>query len=281
MEKEENVYEETTQTGQDEDGNKGGVMDARQKEGPTVLGKFKDVNALARAYEALQSEFTRRSQRLKELEKKVENFDGKPQSEKTESSGVEKLRKNAKSRREQEKAFDAFMAQVVKSSEEKEENSEKPTLQTTNATDITEYASGESGKAEKNTLFSTEQEKLPKEDTMVEGKQNFAEENSVEERKSSTGISISSGEKNGGALPSVAEGEDKKVPSEELYRRVSEDEGVRLRIIGEYLSSINRFGVPLTAQGGGTLATPPIKPTSITGAGEMALRYLKNSKSGK
>ena len=35
------------------------------------LGKFKDVNALLNAYNSLQSEFTKRSQRLKELEGKI------------------------------------------------------------------------------------------------------------------------------------------------------------------------------------------------------------------
>ena len=35
----------------------------------TDLGKFKSVDALLRAYNSLQAEFTRRSQRLKELEK--------------------------------------------------------------------------------------------------------------------------------------------------------------------------------------------------------------------
>ena len=41
---------------------------AEEKQAPAILKKFKDVDALARAYEALQSEFTRRSQRLKQLE---------------------------------------------------------------------------------------------------------------------------------------------------------------------------------------------------------------------
>ena len=36
------------------------------------LGKFKSVDALLRAYGELESEFTRRSQRLKELEEKSE-----------------------------------------------------------------------------------------------------------------------------------------------------------------------------------------------------------------
>ena len=38
------------------------------KEEAISLGKFKDVNALLNAYNSLQSEFTKRSQRLKELE---------------------------------------------------------------------------------------------------------------------------------------------------------------------------------------------------------------------
>ena len=35
------------------------------------LGKFKDVNALLNAYNSLQSEFTKRCQKLKELEEKL------------------------------------------------------------------------------------------------------------------------------------------------------------------------------------------------------------------
>ena len=37
-----------------------------------VLGKFKNVDALARAYSELEAEFTRRSQRLKALEERAE-----------------------------------------------------------------------------------------------------------------------------------------------------------------------------------------------------------------
>lgn len=37
----------------------------------TGLGKFKDVDALLEAYTSLEAEFTRRSQRLKELERAV------------------------------------------------------------------------------------------------------------------------------------------------------------------------------------------------------------------
>lgn len=56
MEREENVY--------------GGVSTAGQvAEEKSPLGKFKDVDALIQAYNSLEAEFTRRSQRLKQLER--------------------------------------------------------------------------------------------------------------------------------------------------------------------------------------------------------------------
>ena len=65
MEQEENVYQ-TEQTAQPAAAETG-------EQGATVLGKFKSVNALLEAYSALEAEFTRRSQRLKELERAAEN----------------------------------------------------------------------------------------------------------------------------------------------------------------------------------------------------------------
>ena len=47
------------------------ALEAEGKNGSAVLGKFRDVNALAEAYGALEAEFTRRSQRLRELEKRA------------------------------------------------------------------------------------------------------------------------------------------------------------------------------------------------------------------
>lgn len=53
---------------------KQGTADAAEAESnktaATDLGKFKDVKALLSAYASLEAEFTRRSQRLKELEEK-------------------------------------------------------------------------------------------------------------------------------------------------------------------------------------------------------------------
>ena len=60
MENKDNVYEDTTLTEE--------FAGASENGASTVLGKFKDVSALERAYESLQAEFTRRSQKLRELE---------------------------------------------------------------------------------------------------------------------------------------------------------------------------------------------------------------------
>ena len=104
MMKEENVYEETTQTEE--------VAAAKnQEEASTVLGKFKDVDALVRAYSSLQAEFTRRSQKLKELEKEAEEWKRKNGAD---EMGVEKLRKSAEARWAATKAFDEFVAEVGK-----------------------------------------------------------------------------------------------------------------------------------------------------------------------
>ena len=50
------------------------TQDAEQitsKEGSEKLGKFKDVESLMKAYNSLQSEFTKKSQRLSELEGEI------------------------------------------------------------------------------------------------------------------------------------------------------------------------------------------------------------------
>ena len=50
---------------------------AKQEEATTEvsLGKFKDINTLLSAYNSLQAEFTKRCQRLKELETAIEKTD--------------------------------------------------------------------------------------------------------------------------------------------------------------------------------------------------------------
>ena len=52
--------------------------EAEREQAAAELGKFKDVAALKQAYDALEAEFTRRSQRLKELEKANKELSSRP-----------------------------------------------------------------------------------------------------------------------------------------------------------------------------------------------------------
>ncbi len=242
--REENVDVETTLTEELASAREGIVP----KEDSAVLGKFKDVDALARAYESLQAEFTRRSQRLRILEKQAENF--KAQS--GETSGAEKLRKTANARRAAAKEFDEFVAEVGAPASKRE----KPEL-----------------------LDGTMKEGFSAE----EGNSDAEEKLLAEEEKETSGCAKAPQEKE--APSGLADGGENKafaaqervrsVTSEELFQRAVEDDAVRLRIVGEYLASLGRAGVPLTVEGGGVLATPPVKAKTVGEAGNMALQYFR------
>jgi hypothetical protein len=93
-----------------------------------------------------------------------------------------------------------------------------------------------------------------------------------EEENGAADVEEGKGEK---AFPAVANYGNTVVSSEELYRQASRDEGVRLKIIGEYLASIGKNGAPLTASGAGVPITPPLRAKNIADAGVMALQLFK------
>ncbi len=234
MKIEENVDVETTKAEEVAQANE------ENEKALTVLGKFKDVDALARAYESLQAEFTRRSQRLKSLEKEVDNLKGLAMQ-----SGVEKLRKTAQARREEAKAFDAFIAEVDGGvSVEKPNRLEGDEVvcnvaQVENAEEETENSEAEA--------MSVKGEK---------------------EEKSAVAVDGGAGAK----LPVLEEVDFSK---ETLFQRAVNDEDVRLRIVGEYLSSLGKVGAPLMKGGGGALTSPPVRARTVGEAGDMALLYFK------
>ena len=236
---EENVYENKTHTGE--------VTEVKGKENASaVMGKFKDVDALARAYSALEAEFTRRSQRLKELERKAENLDG----ESAECSGAEKLRKNAEARREATRAFDEFVTEVGRSGEKTAP--EEPVKSSTNENVIqagaTENDANEVGKTGNEEGIFAEQQA----DTLTTAGQGNAEKEFLDVDNKETEIS-----------------------AEELFQKACGNEEVRLKIIGEYLSSIGKTSAPLTIGRGGIPLAPPIKAKNFADAGNMALQYFK------
>ena len=250
MQQEDNVYGKTTPTGDITEVKAQGGESAREQNASTVAGKFKSVDALIRAYESLQAEFTRRNQRLKELERAAENLKTDSGAD-GERSGAEKLRKNAEVRRAEAKAFDAFVEDVGKA----HEDAEGPVL-------------------EERVREATTQKKVEiAEDGACAQKQEEESENKVK----SCGEDGTDGEKADAVTENAAHKPvaGKETTSEDLYLRVCNDEKVRLRIIGEYLTSLGKSAPPLTAGGVGTLATPPLKAKNIRDAGVMALQYFK------
>ena len=233
---EDNVYNETTLTEDVAAAKKNMGLDgqAEQERASTVLGKFKNVSALAQAYEALEAEFTRRSQRVKELEKLLEN--SQTVGAGTKQSGAEKLRKTAADRKKKEELFDAFVQEV--------------------------------GQV-KTRVDEPEQNVEPKDSQAPED----IFQQAAKEAKTELGLKAQDEEKSGTDL-TEKKGEERALLTEDIYALANENESVRLKIIGEYLSSLEKTGAPLTFGNGGLLASPPLKAINIADAGNMALRYF-------
>jgi hypothetical protein len=255
MEKEkDNVYEEKngTEQGMEE---RTDAEKVRADGGSTGLGKFKDVDALAKAYSALEAEFTRRSQKLRELERMADKF----QNAFSEGgSGAEKLRERAKERREEANKFDEFLREGVK-----------------NAAPLVDGNPDVEGSAQEDTEHSSVAaavglEKDVKAAAAEKSVEWTADENSQTTAKIAVGVS----EMEKTRLP-VAEGVDGRIPTEELYRMATKNEKVRLQIIGEYLHSLGKTSAPITAGGVGALATPPRSIRNIQDAGKMALQLFQ------
>lgn len=260
MEKEENICVKTEGT-EEKVVMENGVKEDCRESASAVPSKFKDVDALARAYSALQSEFTRRSQRLKELERKVENLTGGADG----CSGVEKLRKNAEMRKAEMERFDRFVAETERAVVADDGSAFAPEKTTDEQPlgDVLEGENVENGDtmAAMNPLTSAPAQV----------------ENGVGD-KAKTGVAVGNVQmqaRGGEGLASVAGNEPSTTPSDTLYAQVCRDEGVRLRVIGEYLSSLGKTGAPLMMGGVGAFTTPPFRAANITEAGNMALLYFK------
>ena len=271
MIKEENVYGEELETEDVATAKTNELADRQENENASaVLGKFKDVDALAKAYTSLQAEFTRRSQRLKELEKTVENR--KLGKSELEGSGAEKLRKNAEMRRKAAKAFDEFVSEVGKAAvEEEREGLSGSSTEEKSVGFVAERENGKEtvaqngGETDKNEPEACQEEELGKAeriDRVEPTYKNEALKGGVEAPQKQT-VSV------------VATGGEASLDPELLFEQASRNENVRLRIIAEYLDSIGKSGAPLTSGSVGIFSAPPVKAKSIGDAGDMALQYFR------
>ena len=80
----------------------------------TSLGKFKDVTSLLKAYNSLQSEFTKRCQRIKELEGEVSKVDKASAPTNETSVGEEKVKQGI-TQQEKEQILKDYLKGIVSS----------------------------------------------------------------------------------------------------------------------------------------------------------------------
>lgn len=229
---EENVTQEqfmvTEQTaeGQTRAADKGGVMKEmtdgdKAETASATLKKFKDVNALAAAYSSLEAEFTRRSQKIKRLEKLL-------------AEGKDEEIANAEKQTEE-----------ILTSPDTENLSvaEKTASEVSPSAESVEESSGEKETA------TVKEELLPQ-----------------------SGVANLSGTVTGVGVDTPS---SVGLSKERLYELATNNEAVRLQIIGDYLSSLSKSDAPLMRGGKGTMASPVEKAKSISQAGVMALDYFK------
>ena len=244
MEVKENVFMESfTKTEQTETNGRGRV-EMNAEKGSTGLGKFKDQNALLNAYGALEAEFTRRSQRLKELERSLAKLQEKAEKPKDAELDVSS---NGKQADGLSTKTDVEPVGVDGDGRHTLENQRVST--TGDASSIDEMDGLKAVVRGSEEILAMEKS---------QGKDGF------------DGREID--------LPIEKPKEKKEDSESELYRKATENESVRLKIIGEYLASVSRSDAPLMKGGFGTIATPPAKAKTISQAGNLALSYLKNDK---
>ena len=91
-------------------------------------------------------------------------------------------------------------------------------------------------------------------------------------------LSAADGKTDKNADGTAAEDAQTENADDALLRAVRGNEGVRTRIVGEYLASLS--GVPLLAGRGGGATAPAERATTLRQAGALALGYLKHQKHG-
>ena len=172
---------------------------------------------------------------------------------------AEKLRKTANAKREERKEFDAFIADM---------GSPSVTEKKPDEVSVDEDKPTENGVEAK--VFFEREALGEKEDDVAIAKEKSAKEQTL----STAALALQESGAGEVTLSSVA-GSKAQEPTEDLFELAVNNEAVRLRIIGEYLTSLGKSNAPLTAVGGGTLASPPLKAKTVGEAGNMALLYLR------
>ena len=303
MQNMENVCDLNTQTEQ------GLVVNNEEKIGSADLGKFKDVNALLHAYQSLQAEFTRRSQRLKQYQEqekqrsKNSRFDNAKQkysdsaaAEKLGTSGVNAVADSGSSTpalsvseisvgTHQNLDGETLRAAEIRDARESSlggtevSDGRETSLGGAGIPDDCEKDSADARREKDEGLEITRENKADAPCADSQSPCSMVEENiSTICENNDSGAACSSDCADNEAVDCEGKSQSARVveqSAQTLYELAAANEEVRLRIVGDYLSSIGKSNAPIFKGGVSALVTPPKKPRNLADAGNMALAYLK------
>lgn len=231
---------------------------------PTFLGKFKDVESLLKAYDALQAEFTKRCQLVKALEGEVESLrlsTNENSDEKVEAS-LPVCDKAAQTQTPyiSDNSRDDLSTEPVNVDEAFEKNEKIGTELSSESNDEKTLDDGESINA------------------VLEFFQNYPSaikycgrlSNLIENRKATKENLLKA------FIEVLLEKIENPIPSEEIiYENLTPS--LKERIIKEYLISLRGEGKITTLLGGGGVIplTPPLRPKNVAEAGALAKNIIK------
>ena len=223
------------------------------------LGKFKDVKSLLTAYENLESEFTRRSRRLKELEGIVSEKKGETTPTGASPETVATDGGTAKNPIVAEATAEKAISDAA--SEERKTDKVNPTPNADKDEKTENDESGEkssAGAGDKNAEIMARLLSLEK--SVAE----FLNKKSAENAENAE----------------IAENA-KSAVSDETAEKTTGGEGVRgeydaEEIVKAYLLNVMRGKTTVPAGGGAAIVAPPHKPKSFAEAGKLAAASIKN-----
>ncbi len=220
------------------------------------LGKFKDVKSLLTAYENLESEFTRRSRRLKELEGIVSERKGETTSTDASPETVAIDGGTAKI----SVAANAAAEKAISDESDRERKAEKANS-TPNADKDEKSEKNESGEkssagaGDKNAEVMARLLSLEK--SVAEFLNKKSAENAVNAETAKNAANAEAAEKTTGG-----EGDKREYDADEIVKA--------------YLLNVMRGKTTVPAGGGAAIVAPPHKPKSFAEAGKLAAASIKN-----
>lgn len=220
------------------------------------LGKFKDVKSLLTAYENLESEFTRRSRRLKELEGIVSERKGETTPTGASPETVATDGGTAKNPIVAEATAEKAISDEA--SEERNADKVSPTPNADKDEKTENDESGEkssAGAGDKNAEVMARLLSLEK--SVAEFLNKKSAENAVNAETAKNAANAEAAEKTTGG-----EGDKREYDADEIVKA--------------YLLNVMRGKTTVPAGGGAAIVAPPHKPKSFAEAGELAAASIKN-----